>query len=341
MNTANNIIQFRTPNKIEDSKKVYPYFESFFERMKQGSKNTEISYRKSVSDFILFTRGKKIEDVVEDDIKYTLLEVENYQLHLSKTMKSSSINTKMMAIKKCFTKLASYGLDVDASVFSVDRFKLYDTDSYDAMSIEEILKAIEVVSKTYKGTEKALFIKVAFSTAFRKTSLMNLKWSDITMKDGIMVIKTLGKGNKWDEKKLSDGLYLELMEFKKTVGDREKIFTLAKGTIDKMMNLIKENIDFGDRNIAFHSFKKSSIEEVARLTNYDIKAMQSQANHSDVSTTLNFYMSHKKLEDMVVVDLDYEIPLHKFDSMSKEELLDLIKKSDRNTQLKLLNMIGE
>ena len=82
MNTANNIIQFRTPNRIEDSKKVYPYFESFFERMKQGSKNTEISYRKSVSDFILFTRGKKIEDVVEDDIKYTLLEVENHSLDI-------------------------------------------------------------------------------------------------------------------------------------------------------------------------------------------------------------------------------------------------------------------
>ena len=69
---------------------------------------------------------------------------------------------------------------------------------------------------------------------------MSLKWSDITMKDGIMVIKTLGKGNKWDEKKLSDGLYLELMEFKKTVGDREKIFTLAKGTIDKMKISISE-----------------------------------------------------------------------------------------------------
>lgn len=341
MNTANNIIQFRTPNKIDDSKKIYPYFESFFERMKQGSDNTEISYRKSVSDFILFTRGKKIEDIVEDDIKYTLLEVENYQLHLSKTMKSSSINTKMMAIKKCFTKLASYGLDVDANVFSVDRFKLYDTESYDAMSVEEILEAINIVFKTSKGLEKALFIKVAFSTAFRKTSLMKLKWSDITTKDGVMIIKTLGKGNKWDEKKLSDGLYLELMEFKKTVNGREKIFTLAKGTIDKMMNLIRENMDFGDRNIAFHSFKKSSIEEVARLTNYDIKAMQSQANHSDVSTTLNFYMAHKKLEDMVVVDLNYEIPLEKFDSMSKEELISLIKNSDRNTQMKLLNTIGE
>ena len=341
MNTANNIIQFRTLSKVAECNYIYKYFESCFDRMKQGSENTEISYRKSVSDFIMFTRGKKIEDVVEDDIKYTLLEVENYQLHLSKTMKSSSINTKMMAIKKCFTKLASYGLNVDATVFSVDRFKIYDTDSYDAMSVEEILKAIDVVSKTNKGTEKALFIKVAFSTAFRKTSLMKLKWSDISVKDETKIIKTLGKGNKWDEKKLSDGLYLELMEFRKTVGDREKIFTLAKGTIDKMMNLIRESIDFGDRNIAFHSFKKSSIEEVARLTNYDIKAMQSQANHSDVSTTLNFYMSHKKLEDMVIVDLDYEIPLNKFDLMSRDELLSLIKKSDRNTQMKLLNMIGE
>lgn len=107
-----------------------------------------------------------------------------------------------------------------------------------------------------------------------------------------------------------------------------------------MMNYIRENIDFGERNITFHSFKKSSIKEVALLTNWDIKAMQRQGNHKDATTMLNFYMEEKSIDDLIIVDTNYRVPVEKFEELSKEELVDLLKNADRNTQVKLLKNIG-
>lgn len=46
------------------------------------------------------------------------------------------------------------------------------------------------------------------------------------------------------------------------------------------------------------------------------------------------------MEELVVVDINTEIPLDKFDEMSKDELIALIKSSDRNTQIRLLHKAG-
>jgi hypothetical protein len=96
---------------------------------------------------------------------------------------------------------------------------------------------------------------------------------------------------------------------------------------------------FGNRRIVFHSFKKASINEVAVITNYDIKAMQRQGNHKDVKTTLNEYAESKRFDDLVIVDINYEIPTQEFDELTHEELLALVKSMDRNTHLKMLQKL--
>jgi predicted ABC-type ATPase len=106
------------------------------------------------------------------------------------------------------------------------------------------------------------------------------------------------------------------------------------------MNHIRENIDFGDRKITFHSLKKSSIEEVALITNNDLNAMQTHGSHRSVLTTLNDYTAKKKLDDLIVVDIHYKVPVEEFDNLSHEQLLELVKSADRNVQVKLLQKLG-
>ena len=217
-----NVVQI---SNMQENINVYGSIVTYLNRVRQESENTAITYEKAIRDFFLTTRNKDIENLSEADLNYTMRDVEAYQTELRKTMKASTVNTKMSAIKKLMDKLDGYGLNVNSKVFDVERYKEYDTVSYDPMTKEEVLKAIEIVSETRKGEEKALFINVAFVTAFRKESILNLKWSDIEYFKGVWTIKTLGKGNVWDRKKIPQSLFLGLTEYREKIPKREKIFT--------------------------------------------------------------------------------------------------------------------
>lgn len=329
------VVQF---NPRED-KNVWGCIKTFLDRIEQNSENTRRTYERAIRDFFYTMRNKKLENLVEEDLIFTKPQIETYQVSLRNKFKSTTVNNRISALKKCYTKLEDYGFEVKASWFVLDRYKEYDKESYDRMTHEEVIQVINLVSKTRKGFEKGLLVRLAYATAFRKESLLEMKWNDIVNREGIWFVKTLGKGNEWDYKKISNDLYTELMKQRNLIGG-EKIFQLTKKTVNKMMNYIRENINFGDRVITFHSLKKSSINEVALITNYDLKAMQRQGNHANVTTTLNDYMAEKSLDDLVIVDINYHVPVEKFDELSKEELVNLIKSADRSIQIKLLQKLG-
>lgn len=331
----NNVIQL---NVIED-KNVWTCIKTFLDRKGQDSKNTKDTYERAIRSFFKTMRNKELEDLVEKDLIFTKPQIETFQVNLRKNFKSTTVNIKMSALKRCYEKLEDYGFDVRSSWFDLERYNEHDKEKYDTLSHDEVCSIIELVSKTRKGFEKGLLVRLAYATAFRKQSLLDLKWSDIIERNGQTFIKTLGKGNKWDYKKLSNELHEELMKQKGLVGG-DYIFQLTPKSVNKMMNYIRENINFGDRVIVFHSFKKASINEVNIITGGDIKAMQRQGNHASATTTLNDYLASKELDDLVVVDTNKEIPLQKFDEMSKDELVNLIKSMDRNTQIKMLQKMG-
>jgi len=333
-----NVVQFNT---VED-KNVWTCISTFLTRVGQNSKNTRQTYEKAVRDFFRIMRNKELESLVEADLIFTKSQVETYQVNLKEQFKGSTVNNRMSALKKVYKKLEDYGFDVSPSWFELDRYSEHETESYDAMTFEEVQKSIEVVRSTRKGEEKSLFLEMAFTTAFRKESLKSVKLSDFYQYKGEWAVKTIGKGNKRDDKKVSTDLYTRIKLFVEKEGKSKDspVFSLTNKTISGMMKYIKSEIDFGDRNITFHSFKKSSIEEKALQTNYDLKAMQAQGNHSNISTTLNHYMSSKKLDDMTAIDINYNPPVEKFNDMSKEELVNMLMNAPRDIQVKLLRQEG-
>lgn len=331
-----NVVQF---NGKEESKNPYATIRTYLLRKGQDSENTKKTYERSIRDFFKTMRNKDLEDLVEEDLIFTKEQTESYQVALKEQYKGTTVNNAITAIKECYEKLEDNGFSVSASWFKLERYDEHDKESYDTLAHEEILAIIDLVSKTRKGFEKGLLVRLAYATAFRKESLLTMKWNQIIKIDDIWYAKVLGKGNKWSHKKLSDDLYNTLMIHKEqTKGD--KIFELTDKTVGKMMKYIRDNIDFGDRRIVFHSFKKASLNEVNILSNGDLKLIQAHGDHSDVRTPLNDYIAKKKIEDLMVIDVNTHIPVEAFDGLTHEELLNLVKSVDRNTMIKLLKKIG-
>lgn len=328
--------------QLNNDKAVNPYgtIHTYLERLGQESKNTKKTYERAIRDFFQTMRGKSLEMLLPEDLIFKKDQIKSYQVSLKEGHAGSTVNNAITAIRECYKELADDGFPVDIAWFNVKRYDESDKKAIDALTHDEVVQVIQLVSKTRKGSEKALMCRIAYATAFRKESIHNLKWTDIIDREGTKYIKTLGKGNVWDYKKLSHDLYSALMAHKET-SKGEKIFELTPKTVRLMMDYIRKHMDFGDRNISFHSFKKASIEEVAVITNYDIKAMQRQGNHADVKTTLNDYMSKKALEDLVVVDINNDLPVEKFDELSHEALLALVKSMDRGTQVKMLQKLED
>lgn len=340
MNNTANVIQLN----VEDDKNVWRCLDTFLTRVGQNSKNTRNTYEKAIRDFFMDMRGKKIENLVERDLIFTKNQVESYQVKLKEKFKGTTVNTKMSALKKTYMKFEDYGFDVRATWFDVDRYSEHEKESYDSMTFDEVMKAIELIKETRKGEEKSLFIEMAFVTAFRKESLKTISMNSIYKhNDGEYVVEVIDKGNRKSKNKISKDLYERLYSFAKSEekGLDESIFVLTNKTIRGMMNHIRKNIDFGKRRIVFHSLKKASIEEVALQTGYDLKAMQAQGHHASVQTTLDHYMSKKTVDDMEAVDMYNEAPVEEFESMSKEELVEMLNNAPRDIQIKLLRQEGK
>lgn len=340
MNNTANVIQLN----VEDDKNVWGCLDTFLTRVGQNSKNTRSTYERAIRDFFMDMRGKKIENLVERDLIFTKNQVESYQVKLKEKFKGTTVNTKMSALKKTYMKFEDYGFDVRATWFDVDRYSEHEKESYDSMTFDEVMKAIELIKETRKGEEKALFIETAFVTAFRKESLKTISMNSIYKhNDGEYVVEVIDKGNKKSKNKISKDLYERLYSFAKSEekGLDESIFVLTNKTIRGMMDHIRENIDFGKRRIVFHSLKKASIEEVALQTGYDLKAMQAQGHHASVQTTLDHYMAKKTVDDMQAVDMYSEAPVEEFELMSKEELVEMLNNAPRDIQIKLLRQEGK
>jgi site-specific recombinase XerD len=338
MSKLGNIVQLNA-KADKENKNVYATILTFLTRKGQNSVNTQKTYERHIRDFFGTMRNKRLEDLVEEDLFFTPQQIETYQVALKERYKGTTVNGTMSAIRECYGSLSRNGFAVEKKWFDLDAYDEHDKESYDTLTHEEVCNIIDLVSKTRKGSEKSLLVRLAYATAFRKESLISLKWSSIIDREGVWYIKTLGKGNKWSHKKLSKDLYEALMAHKLTT-NKEKIFELTKKTINKMMNYIRENMDFGDRRIVFHSFKKASINEVNIISGGDIKAMQAHGDHNDATTTLNDYLAKKNMEDLVMVDINTHIPVEKFEELSQEELVGLLKSMDRNTQIRLLKKIG-
>lgn len=301
---------------------------------------TQSNYRRNIARFFMWYKNKKINDLNRDDIYVRNADIVRYQTFLRKheaDYTHTTINNMIAAIQSLYEFLEKNEYEVNSTQIKVKPLP-DDSESSGALYLYEAEQMAQLVkTQRVKGQEKSALIRLAYTTSFRKGSLLNLKWSDITKStDGEhYLVSTLGKANKKHTIAISSELYNELLlikdcEYYSRYNDN-KIFHLSTKTIQEMMNWLKKEMNIpAERNIVFHSFRNvaasyGTLEEV-----------KDHLNHSNINTTEKFYRKRKRDHSQdISLRIEDKIDDNIFDSLAREELILLIKQQNIGTLIEM------
>lgn len=316
----NAVVGLRTGSVYEDIRIFVDKFQST---------NTQLNYERHLRNFFMwFANGKTLEMLDRGDLHVRNADVIKYQTFLRKhtaNYSNTTINAAMAAIQSLYEFLEINGYDVNSKHVKVDVLP-DDSEGAGALYHHEAEMMADLVRKQRKGHEKSALIRLAYTTSLRKSSLLDLEWSNITKNpnDAFYLINTIGKGGKKHTVPISASLYNELLLIKDQLYYKKykdnKIFHLSTTTIQCMMDSLKEEMNIPvERNIVFHSFRNvaasyGTLEEV-----------KDHLNHSNINTT-NKYYRHKTKDysQSLSLRVGQEVDDSVFHELSKEELISLI-----------------
>lgn len=319
---------------------VWGNIQAWLQKCSNKSKNTAITYEKALRDYFMWLCGKRLEDLQPEDLNVNGTTLIQYQNLLKEQFKGSTVNTKFGAIRSMYKFFEEDYQQINMGAFNkVDRFdEEEDGESYGEIYYDELLQMMELVKNTYKGEEKSLLIEVAVTTSFRKSSLLNLKWSDIVYNpySNMYEFPTYIKRNK-DIKGLKPEQYERLLKLKER--NKEYVFGLATSTIQNMMDKLKEQLNIHpSRNITFHSFKNIAVNFAARELK-DIDAAQIQGGHKSYATTKKYYIkANRNSANLPGVQIWEDVDLKKIESLSRDQLLEVIKQTTNGCRREIITL---
>ena len=301
---------------------------------KKKNKNTRASYEKNFNKFFLATRSKTYEHITKSDLaRYTLEEMEYFQKQLNEEMSNGSVNQVMSSIYSLMQKLASYGYIENLHIFKVSRLPT-DSKGYGVLEDSEIKQMIELVGGI--KTERGMLIHLGYVTALRKEALLSLEASNFKREKGLSIVEAKDKNGKISKTALAKET-VEAIEYLLEKSSDSKLFHLSSATVTRMMTKLVNELGLEGRNITFHSIRKASCNEAIAMTG-DVKEVQAHMGHSSASTTMDAYAKAKEIST-IGMEIGKEVDMSIFEAMSKKELIKMIARADRDTQLKLLRYV--
>lgn len=332
MSSVHSVTGLRRGSVDEDIKTFFRKFES---------KHTQKNYERSIRNFFMWYRNKSLEMLNVDDLKVRNADILNYRNFLKEheaDYAHVTINNYIAAIQSLYEFLEINEYNVNSKYVKVDPLS-DDGEHAGALYLDEAERMAKLVHSDRKqGQEKSAFIRMAYTTSFRKSSLRNLEWTDIKFNSngGFYDVYIVGKGGKKHVMPISIDLYNELLKIKerpyyKKYGDN-KIFHLSNTTIQNMMDTLKEKMGIPpERNIVFHSLRNvaasfGSLEEAKK-----------HLNHSNISTTEKSYRHiNEDRSDSLSLRIEEKIDDAVFEMLTREELLELILKQSYGVKAQLM-----
>lgn len=310
---------------------VFEIYKTFIEG--RTSKKTAEEYDRRVREFVEFLFGKNIEHLKTKDVESLRLKhVETFVNHLrAKGNSESTILTKIRSVKSFFVKLKKNGLNIQIEIFDIDA-KQVEKKHYDALySMEEVNALFDFIDNSQSSNREELLmcVKTMFVTANRVSSILEMKWSDITqekdMKTGglVWVTHVLDKGNKKIEKPITNEFYDELSTIR--VEGEEKIFpNIAKHNVKYIVKKFGKSIG---RDLTVHGIKGSALTVAYKRTK-DLNKVKQLGSHASVSTTEIYVKEEKSYTDQLSYSLFQPVDIEAIKKLSKEKLLEIILGSE-------------
>lgn len=299
------------------------------------SDNTKVAYEKGIRDFFSLVIKKEIEYLTIADLKIKKKDVEKFRNILQEDgIANSTINSKVASLRGLYTELKANEYDLDVDFFKAIKKLDENPNSYGFFTQSEALELIELAKKEKRKPEiKSMLVSFTLETCIRLSAALSVKWSDFIV-DGVNDVKlsVIDKGNKDYRAVVSYEFYKDLLKLK---SDSDFVFDLSPTNIDKMMQRlrIKLNID-PNRNLTFHSLRKTGVEFKFNQNGRDIRVAQQAANHSpkSLNVTVGTYLTKDEYGVKGIISNSYEKQENLLDNLSLEEIKQVLKSLDDSTK---------
>lgn len=344
MNALSNVV-------LLNVKSVHNSIESFLNEKGDISVNTEKAYRKDIINFFSIMKNKNIEQLVAEDLFFNKEDILNYRTHLKglkkinkePKYKNSTINRFIDSVRSLFIELRGNGYSeyINEYAFHFKDLPENDKSSAGELTDHEFYRMEEMALGLENGLMKSILIGLAARTSIRLSALLSLEWDDIKPYGNDMwIVNVYDKGNKEDDKPIMNSFYQKMLQLK--VDGQKKIFNISDTAVHNMIKRLCKLMGIEEsRKISFHSLKGYGINVVIDNGGnvFDVKE---QGNHSTVETSDKYY--RRKTKDYsryAGVVMDSEMDLSILDGLNKEELMKLIRSSNRSVQSALLRLVNE
>jgi site-specific recombinase XerD len=313
--------------------------------------STAEAYERDIKRFFKLMWGKNLDQLEIEDLYILPSDIEKYQTYLvNMGLKSNTVDRNINAVRSLYNyfeeneyryKYEDEWVYITSKIFKgIKRVDIDDKSSYGTFAHDEMMEMIELAKTLDNGETKSLAIELASVTSFRLEAIANINKSDFFFKNNTWVARVFDKKVE-NVKAIRTDLYDRLMA---NAEGRENLFdctarTLQR-TVDQLIDMM--GLDKKERNLTFHSIKKYGINEVAMMTKGDMKAISLQGNHSSFETTMKYYLAYTEdYSKMPCLQIGQPIDTTPLNSLTKEQLIELINSSSRSTQYELLNSIGQ
>lgn len=267
-------------------------FIDYLQLEKKYSMHTVNAYQKDLEEFLAFVRIQFELDHI-DKINYAL--VRNWIVSLvDNGISNRSVNRKMSSLKTYYKFLLKTGQIEENPMLKHKSLKTSKKIQV-PFSEKEINKVIELLAeeKGFKGLRNRLIVELFYATGMRRTELVNLKVSDISLAQ--RTLKVLGKRNKerliplLPSTQITLEQYLQERNRLKTVVDESYLLLSEKGVkiyetlvyriINTYFSQASEKIKKSP-HILRHSFATHLLNEGA-----DLNAVKELLGHASLAST--------------------------------------------------------
>jgi integrase len=248
----------------------------------QSYRRDQVSIKNLLKDF----SGKMIS-------KISVYEVEEYKNKRKEEVEPATVNREIGCLKHMFNKAVEWNYLAENKLLKVKKFKeppgrvRYLTD-------EEIERLLHCCADYLKP-----IVILALNTGMRKSEILNLKWSNVDLKNRVITINKT-KNNEIKIVPINDILYNTLAKIKKGNGD-QFVFTDKNG---KPYGDIKNGFNAavkraGITDFRFHDLRHTFASRLV-MAGVDIRTVQELMGHKDIKMTMRYsHLSNVHLKEAV------------------------------------------
>ncbi|HCC07264.1 MAG TPA: integrase [Clostridiales bacterium] len=281
---------------------------------------TRIAYDKDIKDFFGVSNVKHITiDIIR---KVNLIHVTSYINKLeSEGLSSATVNRKVSSLSGLYNWLMKFrDNENNLEIIKYNPFSNIseekpvinnkETEFLTESEVLQLMRSIDISSKV--GLRNKTLLGLAFTTAIRKSEIINIKIKDISNVNGYDVIHVIRKGGKQDTVKLQEPVKALIMEYiqatNRSIPENEKDY-LFKGhstsginndrldpsTLNYMIKAISKKAGI-NKKLCVHSTRHTAIT-LAIVKGASIEKVRDFASHANLSTTNRYIHSIDKLKD--------------------------------------------